>query len=63
MTKKSPGPTAEQRKLEANQLERQRELRVDSARETGKNFQEQNAFRRRLRGIVSLLSGSFKGFK
>lgn len=62
--KKTPQITPEQRKLEQAQVERMRELRVESARESAKNFADQNAFRRRLRGLVSLLgSGGFKGFK
>lgn len=61
MVAKTATITSEQRKLEQNQIERTRELRVDAAREGSKNFQDQNAFRRRLRGIMSLMSGGFKG--
>jgi hypothetical protein len=60
---KPKGPTPEQRDLEAAQTERLKELRVDTAREQSRNFSEQNAVRRRLRGLTSLLSGGFKGFK
>lgn len=42
--------------------ERERELRVETARAQSKSFDDQLAFRRRLRGIFSLLQGGFKGF-
>jgi hypothetical protein len=54
--------TPEQAQLEANQLERARELRVENARETTRAFDENIQFRRRLRGIFSLLSQGFVGF-
>ena len=58
-TKTSP----EQKQLEQIQIERERKLRVENARETTRAFGDQIAFRRRLRGIFSLLSsGGFKGF-
>lgn len=43
-------------------IERERQLRIENARETTKTFSDQLAFRRNLRGIFSLLSGGFKGF-
>ena len=55
-------PTKRQKELEKIQVERERELRVERARETTRAFSDQIAFRRRLRGIFSLLSSGFKGF-
>lgn len=57
-----PKQTAEQKKLAQIALQRERELRVENARETTKAFSDNVAFRRKLRGIFSLLSGGFKGF-
>lgn len=54
--------SAEQRQLQAAQIERERTLRVENARETTRAFDEQIAFRRRLRGIMSLMQGGFQGF-
>jgi len=49
-------------KADAAQKARDADLRVERARELNKDFSEQTAFRRRLRGIFSLLSNGFKGF-
>lgn len=62
MVRKSQ-PTAEQRKLEQMQIERERTLRVEKAREESKSFSDQLAFRKRLRGFFSVMSGGFQGFK
>ena len=40
----------------------ERQLRVENARQTTKAFSDNLAFRRKLRGIFSLLSGGFSGF-
>jgi len=62
MTRKSKA-SPEQKQLEKLQIERERTLRVENARETTRAFGDQIAFRRKLRGIFSLLgSGGFKGF-
>lgn len=61
MVRKSK-PTQEQKELAEMQKERERQLRVENARETTKSLSDQRAFRRRLRGFVSLLSNGFKGF-
>lgn len=55
-------PTAEERKLQEIQIERERQLRVENARETTRAFSEQMAFRRKMRGVFSLMSSGFKGF-
>ena len=44
------------------QVEQNRQLTVDRARAQTKAFTDQLAFRRKLRGIFSLMSGGFKGF-
>ena len=54
--------TPEQLHLQEQQLERARELRVENARETTRAFDENIQFRRRLRGVFSLLSNGFGGF-
>ena len=59
---KKSKPTPEQRHLERIQIERERQLRVENARETTRAFSEQLSFRRRLRGMLSLMSSGFKGF-
>jgi len=43
-------------------IERERQLRVENARQTTKTFSDNLSFRRKLRGIFSMLSGGFKGF-
>ena len=58
----SPRQTAAQKELERISIERERQLRVENARQTTKVFSDQLAFRNKLRGIFSLLSGGFKGF-
>ena len=55
-------PTAEERQLQTIQQERERELRVERARETTRAFSEQMAMRRKMRGIMSLMTAGFKGF-
>ena len=57
-----PKQTAAQKELEQITIEREKQLRVENARETTKTFSDQIAFRKKLRGIFSLLSGGFKGF-
>ena len=54
--------TKQQKQLERISIERERQLRVENARETTKAFSDNLAFRRKLRGIFSLLSGGFTGF-
>lgn len=57
-----PKQTAAQKELERISIERERQLRVENARQTTKVFSDNLAFRNKLRGIFSLLSGGFKGF-
>jgi len=57
-----PKQTKQQKQLENISIERERQLRVENARQTTKAFSDNLAFRRKLRGIFSLLSGGFKGF-
>ena len=57
-----PKQTQQQKELEKISLEREKQLRVENARQTTKAFSDNLAFRRKLRGIFSLLSGGFKGF-
>lgn len=60
---KKPKQTAAQKELERISIERERQLRVENARQTTKAFSDNVAFRRKLRGVFSLLSsGGFKGF-
>ncbi len=59
---RKPKQTAAQKELEQISIEREKQLRVENARETTKAFSDNIAFRRKLRGIFSLLSGGFKGF-
>lgn len=62
MSTSAPKQTAQQKQLEGIQIERERQLRVENARATTKQFDEQIQFRRKLRGIFSLLSSGFTGF-
>jgi len=57
-----PKQTAQQKELERLSIERERQLRVENARQTTKAFSDNLAFRKKLRGIFSLLSGGFSGF-
>ena len=57
-----PKQSKQSKQLETLSIERERQLRVENARETTKAFSDQLAFRKKLRGIFSLLSGGFKGF-
>ena len=57
-----PKQSAESKELERIQIEREKQLRVENARETTKAFADNMAFRKKLRGIFSLLSGGFEGF-
>ena len=57
-----PKQTEQQKELERITIEREKQLRVENARETTKTFSDNLAFRKKLRGIFSLLSGSFQGF-
>jgi len=54
--------TVAQKQLERISIEREKELRVENARQTTKAFSDNIAFRKKLRGIFSLLSGGFSGF-
>lgn len=54
--------TAAQKELEQISIEREKQLRVENARETSRSFKDNLAFRRKLRGIFSLLSAGFSGF-
>ena len=58
----SPKVTTQQKRLADSQEERERQLRVDQAKQENRQFEDQVAFRRRLRGVFSLLSSGFKGF-
>lgn len=60
MSKKSK-QTPAQKKLEQISIERERQLRVENARQTTRAFSDNIAFRKKLRGIFSLMSGGFKG--
>lgn len=62
MKSSSPKQTESQKQLESQSIERERQLRVENARQTTKAFSDNLAFRRKLRGVFSLLSGGFKGF-
>lgn len=57
-----PKQTAAQKELERISIERERALRVENARQTTKTFSDNLAFRKKLRGVFSLLSGGFQGF-
>lgn len=57
-----PKQSAESKELERIAVEREKELRVENARQTTRAFSDNLAFRKKLRGIFSLLSGGFKGF-
>ena len=57
-----PKQTKAQKELELISIEREKELRVENARQTTRAFSDNIAFRKKLRGIFSLLSGGFKGF-
>jgi hypothetical protein len=57
-----PKQTAQQKELELITIEREKQLRVENARETTKAFSDSIAFRKKLRGIFSLLSAGFVGF-
>ena len=59
---KSGGPSKTQKALEKRQLERERQLTVDRQRAQGRAFTDQLAFRKKLRGMWSLLSAGFQGF-
>lgn len=59
---KTPGPSVEQVKLANEQKKRETEQRVELARERDRQDQDRQGFRRKLRGVFSLLSGNFKGF-
>lgn len=45
------------------QVERMRQLNVENARQTTRNYSDNIAARRRLRGIMALMSKGFGGFK
>jgi hypothetical protein len=59
---KAPGPSAESIELERMALEREKQLRVENAKEKTKTFSDNVAFRKKLRGVFALLSGGFSGF-
>ena len=60
---KKPKQSASELKLQEMSLERERKLRVENARETTAAFSDNIAFRRKLRGMFSLMSGGYKGFQ
>lgn len=57
-----PKQSAQSKELERIQIEREKQLRVENARQTTKAFSDNIAFRKKLRGIFSLLSAGFAGF-
>jgi len=57
-----PKQSAESQELERIAIEREKQLRVENARQTTRAFSDNIAFRKKLRGMFSLLSGGFKGF-
>jgi hypothetical protein len=57
-----PKQSAESKELERIAIEREKQLNVENARQTTRAFSDQVAFRKKLRGIFSLLSGGFTGF-
>ena len=57
-----PKQSAASQELERSSIEREKQLRVENARETTRAFSDSIAFRKKLRGIFSLLSGGFQGF-
>jgi len=57
-----PKQSAESKELERIAIEREKQLRVENARQTTRAFSDNLAFRKKLRGIFSLLSGGFAGF-
>lgn len=57
-----PKQSAASKELEKSSIEREKQLRVENARQTTKAFSDNIAFRKKLRGIFSLLSNGFKGF-
>ena len=57
-----PKQSAESKELERISIEREKQLRVENARQTTRAFSDNIAFRKKLRGIFSLLSAGFKGF-
>jgi len=59
---RSSGQTKQQKELQRISIERERQLRIENARQTTKAFSDNLAFRQKLRGIFSLLSGGFEGF-
>lgn len=62
MKQSKPKKSPEQQQLEENQLERAKELRVEQAKETNQSREDMIAFRNRMRGFRSLLSGTYRGF-
>ena len=59
---KKPKVTKAQKQLEKSSVQREEQLRVERAREASKTFTDQMAFRKRMRGIFSLMSNGFQGF-
>ena len=57
-----PKRTKAQIELERISVERERQLNVEKARESTRAFSDNIAFRKKLRGVFSLLSGGFGGF-
>lgn len=62
MKSSKPKQTESQKQLEQISIERERQLRIENARQTTKSFSDNIAFRRKLRGMFSVLSNGFKGF-
>ena len=57
-----PSQSAESKALERAQVEREKQLRIENAKQTTKAFSDNIAYRKKLRGIFSLMSGGFGGF-
>lgn len=62
MSSSKPKQTRAQKELEKIAVKREKELNIENARQTTKAFSDNLAFRRKLRGIFSLLSAGFTGF-
>ena len=57
-----PKQSEASKELERISIQREKDLRVENARQTTRAFSDNIAFRKKLRGIFSLLSNGFKGF-
>jgi len=54
--------TKRQKELEKIAIQREKDLTIERARESTKAFSDNLAFRKKLRGMFSLLSGGYAGF-